>query len=49
MHNFHSHLLLLTVALLNGVDEALCICFDPLMVLMKICSNSALVIQDYCV
>jgi len=31
-----SHLLILTVALLNGIDETLCICFDPLMVLMKI-------------
>jgi len=32
MYNFHSHLLILTVALLNGIDEALCICFDPLVV-----------------
>lgn len=31
MYNFHSHLVILTVALLNGVDEVLRICFDPLM------------------
>jgi hypothetical protein len=36
MYNVHSHLLILTVASLNGIDEALCICFVPLMVLMKI-------------
>jgi len=36
MYNFHSHLLSLTVALLNGIDEALCICFDPVMVLVKV-------------